>query len=102
LSISVQIFRLGLGLALVGALDEAGVRQLGGDRRDLGVVGGSLRVERDAAVGHRGDAAEVRGHHGEGGLAVLDRVFGLGELGGGGNATPAPAIATTAIHSDGT
>ena len=55
------------------------------DGRELGVVGGGLGIEGDAAVGHRGDAAEVRGHDGEGGLAVLDRVFGLGELRGGGH-----------------
>ena len=79
------------GLARVGRplsvpSPNADPRQLGHRHHDRRVVGGGLGVERHAALRHRADAAQVVGHHRERALAVLDGVFGLLELRGGGQA----------------
>jgi hypothetical protein len=74
--------RLGVGGDVLGAGRETRPRQLGHFRRDLRVVHRRLGVVGRTAVDHRTDTAEVLRHDEHDALAVLDRVFGLGELRG--------------------
>jgi len=62
------------------AFHETGEGQLGHRHHDVRVGGCRGGVVGSPTVGHRAEAAEVGLHDLVGGLAVLDRIFGLGEL----------------------